>query len=264
MANVPVGKPSRNAVRPGSGRSAARLARLLREQEVGSSNLPAPTTKQNNFKRLTGFVNLFLCLLILLVISGNKTSQAATMATYKVVAGDNLSFIAKRFGVTLKDLRNANNLSSDMLSIGQVLKVEQPFRRSSKKSPSWKSPLTRSFRVLRPFGQYKEKNILMTRTGVDLACQVGTPVRSPAASVVRYIGELEGFGTVIILEHQNRYATVYSPMATHSINVHEGQALNQGHFVGNTDEPVLENSPPYLHLELRIDQKAVNPKSLHH
>ena len=40
---------------------------------------------------------------------------------YTVVAGDSLYSIAGRFGTTVSVLKNANNLKSDLLSIGQKL-----------------------------------------------------------------------------------------------------------------------------------------------
>ncbi len=42
---------------------------------------------------------------------------------YKIVKGDTLFAIARRFGMTTADLKKLNNLTSDSLSIGQVLKV---------------------------------------------------------------------------------------------------------------------------------------------
>lgn len=42
---------------------------------------------------------------------------------YTVSSGDTLYSIARKFGVTVAQLRDANNLSSDTLSIGQILKI---------------------------------------------------------------------------------------------------------------------------------------------
>lgn len=45
------------------------------------------------------------------------------MTTYTVAAGDTLFSIARRFNVTVADLRQANQLTSDNLRIGQVLRI---------------------------------------------------------------------------------------------------------------------------------------------
>lgn len=45
--------------------------------------------------------------------------------TYTVVAGDTLYSIAKKFGITVVDLKNWNNLTSDTISIGQILIVSK-------------------------------------------------------------------------------------------------------------------------------------------
>ncbi len=50
-------------------------------------------------------------------VKGKYTSE------YKVKSGDTLGHIAVKHGATVKDLKTANNLSSNNLSIGQVLKV---------------------------------------------------------------------------------------------------------------------------------------------
>lgn len=50
----------------------------------------------------------------------------AASKSYTVVSGDTLSRIAEKHATTVKDLRKWNNLHSDMLRVGQVLKVSAP------------------------------------------------------------------------------------------------------------------------------------------
>lgn len=55
----------------------------------------------------------------LVVSEGN----AATLDTYTVKSGDTLYSIANKYGLTVNELKDLNNLTSDLLSIGQVLNV---------------------------------------------------------------------------------------------------------------------------------------------
>ncbi|MBE6156121.1 MAG: LysM peptidoglycan-binding domain-containing protein [Firmicutes bacterium] len=50
-------------------------------------------------------------------------TPADTETTYTVVKGDTLYNIANKFGVSVDNLKVANNLSSNTLSLGQVLKI---------------------------------------------------------------------------------------------------------------------------------------------
>jgi len=52
--------------------------------------------------------------------------SAGTSSTYTVVRGDTLYRIAKNNGVTVTDLKNWNNLSGNIISVGQKLVVNRP------------------------------------------------------------------------------------------------------------------------------------------
>lgn len=55
----------------------------------------------------------------------NKAEDALESTTYTVVSGDTLYGIARKFNVDLSELKSLNNLSTDTLSIGQVLNIPQ-------------------------------------------------------------------------------------------------------------------------------------------
>src|SRR3990170_3330096 len=56
------------------------------------------------------------------VEQGGVQQQAAQ--TYTVQSGDTLYEIANRFGITVSDLKSRNNLTSDVIRVGQVLYVQ--------------------------------------------------------------------------------------------------------------------------------------------
>ena len=51
----------------------------------------------------------------------NDNNNETMPSTYTVQSGDSLWSIANKFGITVNDLKNANGLTSNLLSIGQVL-----------------------------------------------------------------------------------------------------------------------------------------------
>ncbi|MDO4320229.1 MAG: LysM peptidoglycan-binding domain-containing protein [Bacteroidales bacterium] len=63
--------------------------------------------------------------------SKDNKQQAATTTTHKVRKGENLSKIAKKYGVTIEALRQANGLRNDNIQIGQKLKIPTKSTRQS-------------------------------------------------------------------------------------------------------------------------------------
>lgn len=78
-------------------------------------------------KNLNGLTNDNLSVGQVLKVSnsgGSSDSSSNTIGnTYTVKSGDSLWSIANRYGITVNELKSLNNLTSDVLSIGQVLQI---------------------------------------------------------------------------------------------------------------------------------------------
>lgn len=55
--------------------------------------------------------------------AARRGSNASQVASHRIEPGDTLSSIARRYSVSEHDLRNRNNLSSDVIRVGQVLEI---------------------------------------------------------------------------------------------------------------------------------------------
>ena len=52
-----------------------------------------------------------------------KAAEADSGNTYTVVAGDNLTVIAKKYKITVAELKKANNMTTDRINVGQKLQI---------------------------------------------------------------------------------------------------------------------------------------------
>ncbi len=75
----------------------------------------------NELKSLNNLTNDSLSIGQVLKIPSSSSNNSSN--TYTVKAGDSLWNIANKYGITVDELKNLNNLTSNTLSIGQVLKV---------------------------------------------------------------------------------------------------------------------------------------------
>ena len=76
----------------------------------------------NELKSLNDLTSDILSIGQVLKIPSSSSSNSSG-STYTVKAGDSLWNIANKYGITVDELKNLNNLTSNTLSIGQVLKV---------------------------------------------------------------------------------------------------------------------------------------------
>lgn len=80
-------------------------------------------TSVNEIKELNNLISNSLSIGQILVIP--SITSTIEENTYKVSKGDTLYSIAKKFNMTINELKELNNLTSNSLSIGQILKIKE-------------------------------------------------------------------------------------------------------------------------------------------
>jgi lipoprotein NlpD len=92
--------------------------------------------------------------------------------------------------------------------------------------------------------------------GIDVAAREGTLVRAAEAGRVIFSGRMGGYGKVVVVRHNETYATVY---AHHRRNrVSRGGFVDKGSVVGEVGS-TGNATGPHLHFELRRDEVAQDP-----
>ena len=205
-----------------------------------------------------------LMFLGMLTMLGSTPTHAETQhsGTYVVATGDYLSRIAKRFGVTVKEIQKANKLASDVIHPGQKLTITNPLRRITAASINWRHPFHgRRGEILRTFGPQRNGRLTTRHTGVEIAYPPGSNIHAPANGVVRYAGDQDGYGVIVIMEHGGGFVTVLGPFEPASLRIGTGSMVRSGKVLGRTGLPA-EGHRPYLHVELRRDNQAIDPSRL--
>lgn len=93
--------------------------------------------------------------------------------------------------------------------------------------------------------------------GIEIAVRSGSDVTAAAAGKVIYSGDgVNGYGFLIILQHENDLFTVYG--------FNQRNIVKQGDFVSQGEKIALSGVPPAggqprLHFEVRQGKQAVNP-----
>ncbi|MCB0415756.1 MAG: M23 family metallopeptidase [Bdellovibrionales bacterium] len=93
-------------------------------------------------------------------------------------------------------------------------------------------------------------------TGLDIAASPGSPVFSPAAGLISYIGYEAGYGKIISIDHGNGVTTRFAHNS--QVFVDLGQKVQRRDViaaVGSTGR----SSGPHLHYEVRIQGIPVDP-----
>lgn len=209
-------------------------------------------------------------------------------ATHKVVRGDTVYNISKRYNISQDNLRAWNNLIDNNISVGQTLRVKPsgysapaaahtpapaytpPAAQTSVSqpaatpapavthtpAPSGDSRTVAGITWQRPTAGNVVANFSGSNKGVDIAGTAGQVVVAAADGKVVYAGNgLRGYGNLVIVQHNSTYLSAYGH--NQALLVKEGDFVKRGQTIarmGNTDADRVK-----LHFEVRQDGKPVNP-----
>lgn len=99
-----------------------------------------------------------------------------------------------------------------------------------------------------------------THAGVDIACDIGTPVEAVLAGTVRSIYEDDALGMVVTIEHTNDRTSLYANLDM-EVAVSEGAKVNAGDVIGKVGDTAMSEcgSLPHLHFGFFQGGKPANP-----
>ena len=92
--------------------------------------------------------------------------------------------------------------------------------------------------------------------GMDISTTYGEPVRAAGDGVVAFADLMNGYGRVIILQHNHGVSTRYGHLSGFAVT--EGQMVRRGDIVGYVGRSG-RTTGPHLHYEVRINDIPVNP-----
>ncbi len=126
---------------------------------------------------------------------------------------------------------------------------------ASCQTPQW--PL--GGRLTSPYGLRMEGALPDMHRGVDVAADVGTPVRPLLAGRVRFAGPMSGYGQVIWVDHNDDLLSVYAHLS--DVSVAAGQEVDQNTVIGLSGQSGAATGP-HLHFEVWRWGREVDPVAL--
>lgn len=195
------------------------------------------------------------------------TGGPAPDGFYRVERGDTLYSIARRHRRSVAELSRWNNLSSpDQIEVGQLIRVRPPGASTAAAStekqtvtptertpqaPQGKLP-TSTIRLQWPAdGRITGRFAPPADKGIRIAVPAGGKVRAAASGRAIHVGEMRGYGMLVVVKHDDDWLTVYGnldkPLVKEDAQVSAGQDIGT---MGADGE---------LHFEVRGGTQPVDP-----
>ncbi|MBB3102954.1 peptidoglycan DD-metalloendopeptidase family protein [Azomonas macrocytogenes] len=103
-------------------------------------------------------------------------------------------------------------------------------------------------------------NKIRAHKGVDYAAPSGTPIKSAGDGKIVLAGRNGGYGNTVIVQHGQRYQTLYAHMQGFAKGIRNGASVKQGQIIGYIGTTGLSTGP-HLHYEFQVDGQHIDPLS---
>ena len=172
-----------------------------------------------------------------------------------VKRGDTLWKISKKYGVAVKDIMKANRLSSpNKIKIGQSIVI--PGSRRTMKVTTSRSKTSFSWPTNGEVINYFGENINnLANKGVNIRTNKEEDVRAAYGGEIVFANYLKGWGDTVIVEHPDRFHTIYANLK--SISIKEGKKIRKNDLMGKVAPTSKGNY--ILHFEIRKQNIPQDP-----
>ena len=203
-----------------------------------------------------------------LKVGQQLTILPVTGLKYTVKKSDTLALLAKRYGADADEIGNFNGIDTSLsLVVGDeiiipdgeiaeapkavVIKAKVKFGPEPAHNVGPQGNESEIAYYIAPISHYIETQGIHGYNGVDLAAPSGTPLMASADGTVivaKAGGWNGGYGSYIVIQHDNGSQTLYSHMSR--VTVSEGQSVSQGQTIGAVGT-TGKSTGPHLHFEIR-------------
>lgn len=97
-----------------------------------------------------------------------------------------------------------------------------------------------------------------SHNGTDFAAPTGTPIMASSDGRVSFVGNQNGYGKTIIIQHRDGYSTLYAHLNGFARGLKSGQRVRQGEMIGYVGMTGWATGP-HLHYEIRVNNTPRDP-----
>jgi len=196
-----------------------------------------------------------------------------TGVVHKVVRGENLSLISKKYSIEEAKIMEANKMTdSSKLAVGQKLVIPGGRKYGSISyasrgytglsairdlvKPGGATPVSSNKMNWPTQGHRITQYYSWRHHGVDIANKAGTPIYAADAGTVESTGWNRGYGNTIVIDHGGGKKTKYAHLS--KFYVKKGQKVGKGESIGAMGSTGWSTGS-HLHFEVIINGRKYNP-----